>query len=254
MTDTKTAPSQAINEITSPSPAPAEVSVKKKIDVTQVTDYFDPTIFGQMRVMSQSFVKSNALPSNENEYTLLMKLQGGYEMGMKPLEAIKSFYFVNGAMNLFGSATMRRLREHGWRMNFKDEPNKCTATITKDDEEYTDTLTFEEADKSGWVKDRNGRVKAGWYEGANRKLKLRYGVASMLIKTYVPEVLGSATDIAEIAMDYDLGNDAKVSLDVPQGEEPATIQQVDTLTAMGIEIPEDLTREQATKLLTSKKS
>jgi len=33
-------------------------------------------------------------------------------------------------------------------------------------------------------------------------MKLRYGVLSKIIKTYVPEVMGSAGDIAEIAEDY----------------------------------------------------
>jgi hypothetical protein len=26
---------------------------------------------------------------------------------------------------------MRRLREHGWKISYKDEPNKCTVTVSK---------------------------------------------------------------------------------------------------------------------------
>lgn len=230
------------------------VAKKPSIDVTQVTDYFNATVFGQMKMMANAFVKSNALPKQDNEYTILMKLQGGYEMGMKPLEAIKSFYFVNGAMNIYGSATMRRLREHGWRINYEDAPNKCTVTIKKDDEEYQDTLTFEEAEQSGWVKDSYGKVKAGWREGANRKLKLRYGVTSMIIKTYVPEVLGSATDIAEVAMDYDIEPTGKVPVIGTDGSELASMDQVEALRKMGIEnVPTELTKEQAIELMTNKK-
>ena len=33
-------------------------------------------------------------------------------------------------------------------------------------------------------------------------MKLRYGVLSKIIKTYIPEVLGSLGDITEVAEDY----------------------------------------------------
>ena len=151
-------------------------------------------------IMAQTFVKSGALPEGDNAERVMMKIQAGNEMGMTPVEAIKSFYFVKGVMNIFGSATTRRMTDHGWKISYKDEPNKCTATVKKGDEEYTDSLTFEEAEKSHWTS-AGGRLKAGWYEGANRKLKLRYGALSLLIKTYIPSVLGSAVDIKEIAED-----------------------------------------------------
>src|SRR5919199_247680 len=149
------------------------------VDVREIrTQFFDPVVWEQMKGMAQTFAASGALSRDDNAAKLVMKIQAGYEMGMKPIEAIKSFYFVNGVLNIFGAAVVRRLREHGWTIQYTDEPNKCTATIRKGAEEYTDTLTFEEAKQSGWT-DAYGKLKAGWFEGANRKLKLRYGVTSM---------------------------------------------------------------------------
>lgn len=163
----------------------------------EVTSFFNPKIWVQMQRMATAFKESGALPATDNMAMIMMKIQAGYEMGMKPLESVKAFYFVKGSLNIFGSAVIRRLREHGWTITYKDEPNKCTATIKKGDEEYTDSFTYEEAKRSGWANE----TKPAWIDGINRRLKLRYGVASLLIKTYVPEVLGSATDIAEVAMD-----------------------------------------------------
>jgi hypothetical protein len=133
-----------------------------------------------------------------------MILQAGHEMGMKPVEAMKSLYIVNGNINLWGSAIIRRLREHSWRIQYEMKTEKggtCIATVTKGDETYTETMSFESADLSGYTKSNAGTLKVGWKAGVNRNLKLRYGVISMIVKTYIPEVLGSASDIVEVAED-----------------------------------------------------
>lgn len=242
-----------MNETKSSPQEKVESKNTAMVDVTQPSSYLDPRQWAHMKSMAIDFKRSNALPTSDNEYTILMKLQAGVEMGMKPIESIKSFYFVNGSINIFGAATMRRLREHGWSINYKDELDKCTITVKKENEEYSDSLTFKEAELSGWTKDKYGNLKPGWKQGINRKLKLRYGCASSLIKTYLPEVLGSATDIAEIAMDYNM-DPVEAEIVVPEGGDPATPKQIETLNAMGIEVPSDLTKAQAVDLLTSRKS
>lgn len=259
-----------MTEETKGSPSPAETkeisTVKNsgrvaksptelKVDISQATSFLDPTQWAQMKSMSQDFVRSGALPEDDNAYTVLMKLQAGREMGMKPIESVKAFYFVNGSINIFGSALMRRIREHGWNIQYIDEPNKCVVKVERGDEKYEDSLTFEEAKASGWTHTSSG-LKPAWREGANRKLKLRYGAVSLLIKTYIPEVLGSASDVAEVAMDYDLElvEDTKTAkANVKNGDEPATMKQIEVLEERGIEIPEDLTKKEAVKLMTSKK-
>lgn len=217
------------------------------------TEYMNPVIWKQMAVMADTFYKSGAMP-DDNSAKVMVKIQAGYEMGMKPLESVKSFYFVKGSLNIFGSAIMRRLREHGWKISYQEEPNKCVATISKETETYSEIFTFEEAEKSGWTK-ANGNLKPGWFEGVNRRLKLRYGATSLLIKTYVPEVLGSATDIAEVAMESTMvsGVTESPTVRVPDGDAPATPSQLENLAVMGIEAPEGITKSQALELLTSKK-
>ena len=216
------------------------------------TNFFDPVVWEQMKGMAEVFKASGAFPAEDNAAKLLVKMQAGREMGMTPIESVKSFYFVKGTINIFGAAAQRRLREHGWNIKYKDEPNKCTAEIFNEKgEKYTDSLTFEEAEKSGWTKGTYG-LKPGWMEGANRKLKLRYGVISLLIKTYVPEVLGSAVDIAEVAMDaapvYEAYKNQLPAM--PDGNQPATEAQIATIEAIDPLVhPINITRQEARDLL-----
>lgn len=165
--------------------------------------YMNPNTWTQIRTMAKVFFEGKALPSCiQNEAQLIMVMQAGFEMGMKPVECLKSLYIVKGTVNVYGAAVIRRLREHGWRVTYKDETDlSCTARVVRDREAYEETYTFAQAEKSGHTKDNNGALKVGWKEGINRKLKLRYGVLSTIIKSYIPDVLGSASDIAEVAED-----------------------------------------------------
>jgi hypothetical protein len=167
--------------------------------------YLDPTRWNQMKALAESLVQSKAFPKAiQNASQALVVMQAGIEMGMKPIEAINSLSIINGVIGTWGKATTNRLREHGWRISYKmlnERGGGCEATVTKGDESYTDSLYFESAEKSGWTK-YNGNLKASWAPGANREMKLRYGVLSKIIKTYIPEVLGNAVDIIEVAEDY----------------------------------------------------
>ncbi len=255
MTDNTFKPEE-VNEVVSglKSEVPTQMSVAKReshlVDVHDLpSDIFNPVVWQHMKGMAETFKASGAFGQSENAATLMVKMQAGREMGMTPIESIKSFYFVKGVINIYGSAVVRRLRNHGWVIAFDEKENICSATIRKGGESYSDVLTFEEADKSGWTK-FNGGLKPGWYLGVNRKLKLRYGVLSMIIKTYVPEVLGSAVDIAEVAEDTVplFSKTTQLGAQNTDDDEPATESQIITIQAMiqnsgdKIEIPEQITK------------
>ncbi len=183
------------------------MNATKSTEITTIKDtYFSPEVWGQMKDMATTFIESKALPQNiANAQQAIMIMQSGYEMGMKPLESVKSLYIVNGQINIWGQALARRVREHGWRIEYKesvDRGGSVTAIVRKDKEKYEDTASFDSAEKSGYTKTSTGQLKVGWREGVNRQLKLRYLALSKLIKTYIPEVMGSASDIQEVAEDY----------------------------------------------------
>lgn len=208
-------------ETTKQPVAPTKASVLTEEDRRQInlavrqtkTGVMDPVEYDQMKIIAADLVASKALPSTfQNAYQVQMALMAGKEMGLTQMEALNDLYFVSGKLQIYGKATPAALRRAGWRIKKFDESEKdaCTATIVnvKTGEEITDTFTFEDATLSGFTKDKYGNLKFGWKEGANRKRKLRYGVLSQIIHTYVPEVLGSVAGIGDYSEDY---LDAQVS-------------------------------------------
>lgn len=207
--DKSLAKSGAVEGEVTPQPTQKAITIRD----TQATNFLDPNLYVQLKALAQDFIKSRAIPSVwQSAEQVLVGLQTGAEMGMKPMEAMNSLYPVNGAINVWGKATTRRLKEHGWTINYSDESqDACTATVTKGDETYTETYTFKEAEESGYTKDNRGSLKIGWRAGMNRRKKLRYGVLSLIISTYIPEVLGSAMGIVEMSEDVEIEKPKQVT-------------------------------------------
>jgi hypothetical protein len=116
--------------------------------------------------------------------------------------------------NVFGKALPAALRRHGWNWHFENEtPEQCSVVLrnTRTGEVIEDTFLFSDAVASGFIKDKSGAVKFGWKEGANRKRKLRYGVLSQVVHTYIPDVLGAVGGIAEYSEDYGDGQQSHES-------------------------------------------
>lgn len=198
------------------------------------TTFMNPNVWTQILSMSKVFFQSRAIPSYiKNEQQLVMVFQAGIEMGMAPMESLHSLYPVNGSFNIWGKAVTRRLRVHGWRIQYRNEsPESCTAVVSKNGEEIEDTFTFKMAQDSGYTthtKDGQTLLKFGWKLGANRKLKLRYGVLNMIIKSYIPEVLGSAAGIQEID-----GEVVEETMQIEEKNTPAITPSVKPMTVTGL--------------------
>lgn len=202
-----------------PAPQP-EAPRAMTIRDTEKSSLMDPNLYIQMKAMAQDFINSKAIPQCwTSAAQVLVGLQAGLEMGMQPMEAMNSLYVVNGAVNVWGKATTRRLKAHGWTIEYsKESQESCTATIKRGREKYTETFTFDEAVQSGYTGPLNN-LKIGWRAGMNRRKKLRYGVLAFIIATHVPEVLGSAVGIVEVSDDYDLGTNTKPAQLAAQSED-----------------------------------
>jgi hypothetical protein len=170
--------------------------------LSETTSVMNPVEYAQIKKVARDFWESNALSKSfANETQIVMAMLVGHEMGMSFNQSVSDLYFVGGKLNVYGKGTPGALRRNGWRISYVDEtPESCTARIEnpKTGEVIEDTFTYAEAVASGFT----GNNKPGWLPGANRRRKLRYGVLSLIIHTYVPEVLGAATGIGEYSEDY----------------------------------------------------
>ncbi len=198
-------------QIVTPLEKPRSLTIRD----TEATSFLNPNLYIQIKALASDFIKSKAIPKCwETAEQVVVGLQTGVEMGMKPMEAMNSLYPVNGAINVWGKATTRRITEHGYSIKYMNESQEsCTATVSKGREKYTETYTFADAELSGYTTGKNkftGKIelKVGWVPGINRRKKLRYGVLSLIISGYIPEVLGSAVGIVEVSEDIELGEDA----------------------------------------------
>jgi len=232
----KTGEEDKVEESTQKDEKTEEVKAEKKpftVMDTATTSIMNPNEYAQIKVLASDFYNSKALPQGyDNQYKVMVAIQAGHEMGLSPLESISAFYFVNGQWSLWGKNVLKQARKHGWSIEYSNESmDACTATIAKGDEKHTETFTFKEAEESGYTKGRDGRLKFGWSLGMNRKLKLRYGAISVLIKTYIPEVLGSAAGVAEIDQDSAMESQATalITTDPANDEKPATEDQLGTI-------------------------
>lgn len=175
---------------------------KAEAVATTTTSAFNPIVYTQLKQLATDLIAGGATSADaKTPEQLVVKMQSGYELGMTPVESLNSLYIVNGRVTIWGAALIKRLRIFGWNVKYKDESaEECTIIVTKGDEVIEDTFYFKDAQDSGYTTGASG-LKIGWKQGQNRKLKMRYGAASQLVKTYLPEVLGAIAGIKEIDED-----------------------------------------------------
>ena len=134
-------------------------------------------------------VRAGLAPKGMTAEALTVTMLKGQEMGMGPMEAMESFYVVNGSVGSWTHQLVSRLRQagHDYAIN-ESTLDKCTVTIyRRDGAQYTHTLTFKECEAAGYNRTDRG-VKATW-RGAGQRWMLTYRTISSAIKLYCPEVL-----------------------------------------------------------------
>lgn len=153
---------------------------------------------GLMKTMADTFIASGALPPTiKNTAQLIMIMQAGYEAGLQPMAAIRSFYFVNGRLSMYGDVAIARVRAAGHKITW-GQCNETTATVTivrgDTEESMTETFTMAMAVKRGLTN------KGGpWISAPDNMLKFKafWAVARFL----VPDAFsrdGAPIDIGEI--------------------------------------------------------
>lgn len=153
-----------------------------------------------LQVMTQfadQCVLTKQLPGTiDTREKCIMVFQAGRELGIPPMKALYSFYFVNNKLSMYGATVIERVRL--WAKIEYGECNAETATITitrKDDGSSLSTTVT--------MADLKARGLAGKDTFTKHpKTMLLYKALGEIVRHIVPEALGS------MAVEGDWGNDA----------------------------------------------
>lgn len=161
--------------------------------------FLDMKLLSAMKAVAEIWMQSGALPNTiKNAPQLIMVLQAGYEAGLQPLEAIRSFYFVNGNLALYGEMAITMVMRAGHKIEWgKCDATTATVTITRKDgtNSMTNTFTMKDAQERKLDMGRDGR-KDPWVKFPENMLKFK--VFHMTAKFVCPDAFHGVNDIGEL--------------------------------------------------------
>lgn len=153
-------------------------------------DFLDPGRWQTMKVAAETFIRSGAMPASiKNAPQLMMVMQAGYEAGLQPIEAINSFYFVNGKLSMYGEMAISQVVRAGHKVEFPDcDATTATCKITRGDDGRTmkTTFTMKQAQDRKLDQGREGK-KMPWVMHPENMLKFK--AFHMTAKFIVPDAL-----------------------------------------------------------------
>lgn len=138
--------------------------------------------------VAKSFIKSGAFPGNATPEQLFVKIQAGKEMGMGPMEAVNSLYFVNGKLEPYGKGMVALLTAKGYRVSYQDEQKDrvTIVAVSPDGHEHLET-----AYASDPIIQRSKAAKI------SMRNKLRFHAARTLLNFQLPHLIRGASDLFE---------------------------------------------------------
>lgn len=184
-------PIQALENLPPPSQRYVAMAEERSLN------FLNPKLWSAMKVVAETFMQAGALPASiKNAQQLLMVLQAGYEAGLQPLEAVKSFYFVNGGIALFGEMAITMVIRAGHKVEWGIcNDQTATVTITRKDNgmSMTNTFTMAQANARGLTN------KDPWKKFPENMLKFK--VFHMTSKFVCPDAFHGVNEIAELEDD-----------------------------------------------------
>ncbi len=112
-------------------------------------EFMNPERWALMKQVANTFVESGAVPAGiKNGHQMAMVMQAGYEAGLQPIEAMNSFYFVNGKISLYGEVAIALVRRAGHTIEWgtcNDVTATCKITRCDTKESLEQTFTMQMA-------------------------------------------------------------------------------------------------------------
>lgn len=129
---------------------------KEMVPVGQVFPKFPTQAeWNTLNTIAQTLKAGGVLPKGiDTVQKMVVVLQAGREIGLQPIEALNSLYFVNGKVAMYGEAVPMQVMRAGHRIKWgKCDKNEATVTIIRGDngDEMTQTFTMAEAAERGYT-------------------------------------------------------------------------------------------------------
>lgn len=123
------------------------------------------------------------LPNGTNVYQSMAIIQTGYEIGLAPLQSLRSMSFIRGRLVMAVQLQLALARHRGVVLDKIDESDgKCVATLKRGNERITCEYTFADAKKAGLVR------KDGNYEKYGRQM-LRWRAIGDALRLIAPDLV-----------------------------------------------------------------
>lgn len=108
-----------------------------------------------MQMVAQTLKQGGVLPRGiDTVQKMVVVLQAGREIGLAPMEALNSLYFVNGKVAMYGEAVPNQVMRAGHRIKWgKCDATQAEVTITRGDtgDHMTTKFTMKEAEERGYT-------------------------------------------------------------------------------------------------------
>ena len=182
--------------------------------------------------LAGQFIASGAFPKlkPEQAYTLI---QAGKEMGLAPLEAMNNLYIINGSINPYGKFMTARIKQAGYKIEYKDEDANHVTVRVYNDDGFDVSETVDAAELIA--------MKSKAF-GFAPKSKMRYHGLRLFVNFHLAHLFGGVSDQHQgdynvwaeeqksptMALDRAKEQDAaNIALHIANAQDLATLRQVD---------------------------
>lgn len=189
------------------------------------------TGFQELTEWGKFAVQSGVLPAGITAMQAMAIIQTGKELGIGPMQSLRSMQFVNGRLTLSTQLMLALARrDYGIVVEeMRDEPNQCTVTLRRGEERITTVYTMEMATKAKLT------AKPAWSNHPEQML--RYRALSSNLKIIAPD---SSLNLATMEEAEDLeplrvpaGLDPEKSVPITENSETITKgQRIEIIQAM----------------------
>src|SRR3990172_4570570 len=170
---------------------------------------FQPKTLEEAMKFAELVAKSDLVPKDYkgNAGNVLIAIQWGQEVGLKPLQALQNIAVINGRPCLWGDAVLAMVRGSGlledFREDFHEPSMTATCAVRRKDQPTPISRSFGKADaeKAGlWSKDNYKNYPKRMLQMRARAFAMRDGFADVLKGIAVAEEQQDVIDVEVTAL------------------------------------------------------